>query len=92
MKKRSSGDKVIVRRKTKPTKSSKERTMNIIKYIGMDVHVATTVIAIRNSNGKVLTEAIVETKTSTIKDFFRGQRGTLHETLKRAVRQIGSTI
>ena len=56
--------------------------MNIIKYIGMDVHVATTVIAIRNCDGKVLTEAIVETKASTIKDFFRGQRGTLHVTFE----------
>ena len=56
--------------------------MNKTKYIGMDVHVATTVIAIRNSDGKVVTEAIIETKASTIKDFFRGQRGTLHVTFE----------
>ena len=50
--------------------------MNQTKYIGMDVHVATTVIAIRNSDGKVVTEAIIETKASTIKDFIRGQHVT----------------
>jgi transposase len=79
MKKRSSSDKVFAPNKTK---TPKERTMNHTKYIGMDVHVATTVIAIRNCDGKVLTEAIVETKASTIKDFFRGQRGTLHVTFE----------
>jgi len=52
------------------------------KYIGMDVHVSTTVIAIRNSEGKVVTEAIIETKAAEIKDFFRGQRGTLHVTFE----------
>jgi len=56
--------------------------MNQIKYIGMDVHVATTVIAVMNSKGKVVTEAIIETQASTIKDFFRGQRGTLHVTFE----------
>lgn len=56
--------------------------MNPIKYIGMDVHMAMTVIAVVNSKGKVVAEAIIETKTETIKDFFRGQRGTLHVTLE----------
>jgi len=70
MKKRSSNDKVIVRSKTKPsTKPSKERTMNQIKYIGMDVHMTSTVIAILDSNGKALTEAIIETISSKYKHF-----------------------
>ena len=56
--------------------------MNQTKYIGMDVHVSMTVITIMNSDGKVVTEAIIETKASTIKDFFRGQRGTLHVTFE----------
>ena len=56
--------------------------MNQIKYIGMDVHMATTVIAVRDNTGKVVTEAIIETKASTILDFFKGQRGTLHVTLE----------
>jgi transposase len=83
MKKRSSNDKVVAKSKRKPkTKSSKERTMNQIKYTGMDVHMTSTVIVIMNSTGKVVTEAIIETKASTILDFFKGQRGALHVTLE----------
>jgi len=51
--------------------------MNHLKYIGMDVHKATTVIAVLDSVGKVLAEAIIETKASPILDFIRSQRGTL---------------
>jgi len=56
--------------------------MNLIKYIGMDVHKAMTVIAVLDSAGKVLAEAIIETKGSTIVDFFKSQRGTLHVALE----------
>ena len=52
--------------------------MKLIKYIGMDVHKAMTVIAVLDSAGKVLAEAIIETKGSTILDFLNSQRGTLH--------------
>jgi hypothetical protein len=41
--------------------------MNEIEYIGMDVHMATTAIAVLNGTAKVVTEAIPETKVSTIK-------------------------
>lgn len=74
--KRPSGDKVVLG-KTK-TKSPKERQMDLLKYIGIDVHMAMTVIAVSDSKGKVVAEAIVETKASTILDFIKGQRGTLH--------------
>jgi len=56
--------------------------MNKIKYIGMDVHKAMTVIAVLDSIGKVIAEAIIETKGSTILDFFKSQRGTLHVTFE----------
>ena len=59
MKKRSFNDKVIAGHKTK---TSKERSMNQIKYIGMDVHMTMTVIAVLNSTGKQIIEAIIETK------------------------------
>ena len=52
--------------------------MKLIKYIGMDVHKAMTVIVVLDSAGKVLAEAIIETKGSTILDFLKSQRGTLH--------------
>jgi hypothetical protein len=81
MKRRPDSDKVLVVPSPK-SKSPKERPMNQLKYIGMDVHKATTVIAVLNSDGKVLAEAIIETKATTILDFIRGQRGTLHVTFE----------
>jgi transposase len=74
---RSNSDKVAVSSSTKP-KSLKERPMDLLKYIGMDVHKATTVIAVLNNAGKVMAEAIIETKAQAILDFIKGQRGTLH--------------
>lgn len=52
--------------------------MNESKYIGMDVHTATTVIAVCDSAGRVVAEAIIETKASSILDFLKSQRGTVH--------------
>ena len=52
--------------------------MNTLKYIGMNVHMATTVIAVVNSIGKVVSETILETKATTILDFLKSQRGTIH--------------
>jgi len=51
-----------------------------IKYIGMDVHKEAIVIAILNSNGKLIMETIVETKASSILQFIHGLRGELHVT------------
>jgi transposase len=76
-KRRSKSGKVEVESQAK-TKLLKEREMNLLKYIGMDVHKATTVIAVLSETGKVLAEAIVETKAHAILDFIAGQRGTLH--------------
>ena len=52
--------------------------MNLLKYIGMDVHKAMTVIAVLNTVGKVVQETIIETKADAILDLIKGQRGTLH--------------
>jgi transposase len=80
-KKRSCSDKVMVSPSTK-TKPLKERSMNQIKYIGMDVHEATIVIAVLNIAGKVIAESIIETTASSMLDFLKGQRGTLHVTFE----------
>ena len=45
--------------------------MNSEKYIGLDVHQATISVAV------LLMESILETKASTILEFFAGLRGTL---------------
>ena len=52
--------------------------MNQIKYIGMDVHKAMTVIAVLDSAGRVVAKTIVQTKGSAILDFLKIQRGSLH--------------
>jgi transposase len=51
-----------------------------IKYIGMDVHKEAIVIAVRNGDGKLIMESIVETKASSILQFIHGLRGELHVT------------
>jgi hypothetical protein len=56
--------------------------VNIEKYIGLDVHQATISVAVMDSTGKVIMESILETKASTIVEFFAGLRGALSVTLK----------
>jgi transposase len=51
-----------------------------VKYIGMDVHKEATVIAVRNGNGDLVMESIVETKASSLLQFIHGLRGELHVT------------
>src|SRR5580765_4115803 len=47
------------------------------KYIGMDVHAATISAAVKNAQGKLLMECVLETKAATILEFIQGLRGTL---------------
>src|SRR5712664_4842942 len=56
--------------------------MNDAKYIGMDVHQATISVAVRDSRGNLVMEAILETKAETILQFIRGLRGSLCVTLE----------
>jgi hypothetical protein len=51
-----------------------------LKYIGMDVHKEAVVIAVRNSNGQLVMESIVETKASSLLQFIHGLQGELHVT------------
>ena len=39
--------------------------MNDAKYIGLDVHQATITVAVRDSAGKLVMEAILETQAET---------------------------
>jgi hypothetical protein len=52
--------------------------MNDAKYIGMDVHQATISVAVRDSRGNLVMEAILETKAETILQFIGGLRGNLY--------------
>src|SRR3984893_2407070 len=54
--------------------------MNDAKYIGLDVHQATISVAVLDSAGQLVMEAILETKAETILQFIHGLRGSLHVT------------
>jgi hypothetical protein len=48
--------------------------MNQEKYIGMDVHAATISAAVKNAEGKLFMECVLETKAATILEFIQGLR------------------
>jgi len=56
--------------------------MNEAKYIGLDVHQATISVSVLDFSGKLVMEAILETKAETVLQFVHGLRGSLHVTLE----------
>lgn len=48
------------------------------KYVGLDVHQATTVATVREDSGGVIARSIVPTEAGPIVDLLRGMRGTVH--------------
>jgi transposase len=56
--------------------------MNNVKYIGIDVHQATSVFSVIDLKGKFLGEAVLETKPTAMLDFLKSQRGTLWVTFE----------
>jgi transposase len=48
------------------------------KYVGLDVHQATTVASIRDGSGRLIYRSILETHGPSLKEFFSGMRGALH--------------
>ena len=62
--------------------------MSSEKYIGLDVHQATISVAVMDSQGKTIMESILETKASTLLEFFAGLRGSLVRGLRG--RDLGS--
>jgi transposase len=48
------------------------------KYVGLDVHQATTVATVREEAGRVIARSIVPTEARAIVEFFRGMRGSVH--------------
>ena len=59
--------------------------MNDAKYIGLYVHQATISAAVRDSDGKLVLEAILEAKAKTILQFRMDQR--LHGACGNSVNQ-----
>jgi len=56
--------------------------MNDTKYIGLDVHQATISATVLDSTGRLVMEAILETKAATTLQFIHGLRGDLHVTFE----------
>jgi hypothetical protein len=56
--------------------------LNDAKYIGLDVHQATISATVLDSAGKLVIEAILETKGETILQFIHGLRASLHVTFE----------
>jgi len=52
------------------------------KYVGMDVHQATTLVSVRSEGGRVIARTILPTEEGAIVEFFRGMRGTVHVALE----------
>ena len=56
--------------------------MTGIKYIGMDVHVATISIAVLDATGKLTMVVTIATQAGALLDFIRGLSGTLYVTFE----------
>src|ERR1044072_4079683 len=56
--------------------------MNNHKYVGLDVHLATISAAALNLEGKLLTQAVMQTNASAICDFLRGLSRQVHLTFE----------
>jgi transposase len=52
----------------------KQRT----KYVGLDVHQATTVAVVQDDSGRVIARSVMPTEAAAIVEFFRGMRGAIH--------------
>jgi len=51
--------------------------MKNLKYVGMDVHKAITVIAVLNEQGQLESLTKIKTKADNFRDYFRGLSGTI---------------
>jgi transposase len=47
------------------------------KYVGLDVHQATTVASVRDTSGRVIARSILPTEGTALVEFFQGMRGTV---------------
>ncbi len=52
--------------------------MKQLKYVGMDIHKATTVIVILNALGQFQKQVIIKTKAEALREFIQSESGTLH--------------
>jgi transposase len=52
------------------------------KYVGLDVHQATTVAVVGDETGRVIARSVVPTEATALLEFIRGMRGAVHVALE----------
>ena len=52
------------------------------KYVGLDVHQATTLGVVREESGQVIARSVLPTEGGAVLEFFRGMRGSVHVALE----------
>ena len=52
------------------------------KYVGLDVHQATTVAVVQAESGRVIARSVLPTEGPPLLEFFRGMRGAIHVALE----------
>lgn len=52
------------------------------KYVGLDVHQSTTVVAVREESGRVIARTTLPTEAAALTEYFRGMRGTVRVTFE----------
>jgi hypothetical protein len=48
------------------------------KYVGLDVHQATTFASVRIAGGRVIARSVLPTESAALVEFFAGMRGSIH--------------
>ncbi len=66
--------------------------MNRVRYVGFDVHQASTSVAVHNAQGKCLVESILETSSEVMGVFLVAWEGLYTSRLRKASTRPGSTI
>lgn len=56
--------------------------MTETKYVAFDVHQATIVVAVLDQGGKLVTQAVIKTEATAVRDFLRGLSGVVHLTFE----------
>ena len=61
------------------------------KYVGLDVHQATTVTAVLEESGRVIARSVVPTEATALLDLCRGMRGAVHVALEEGTPARGTS-
>jgi transposase len=56
------------------------------KYVGLDVHQATTVASVRDTSGRVIARTILPAEGAALVEFLRGMRGTVRVAFEEGTR------